>query len=46
MPPKSKYQKTRDRVLSLARESKTNDRDEHIQDVYAWLMFVSVVKCQ
>ena len=35
MPHKSKYEKTSDKVLSLARESKTNDRDEHIQGDYA-----------
>ena len=31
MPYKSKLQKTRERLALLARESKINDRDEHIQ---------------
>ena len=46
MAPKSKFQITRDKVLSLARESIKNVREEHIQGDYALLMFVSVVKCQ
>ena len=46
MPHKSKYEKTRDKVLSLARESIKNVRDDHIQGDYVWLIFVSVVKYQ
>ena len=50
MSYKSKLQKTRERLALLARESKINDRDEHIQgDEFIYILYIymlySVVSC-
>ena len=36
MPPKSKYKKTRDRVLSIARETNGKFNKYHIQGNYVY----------